>query len=141
MNFLLSVTSFISYWLCDNHIAIRHDNYIMRMTHSESTIDDYLDEHNASITEMAKRYRRMDHPYQGYDRHAPEDDPIESAKLMKELVENNEKMRVLRTLENTDFSIHVRKLLVEDYTRNHSESPLLVNLSAGGLWEDWNFEM
>jgi hypothetical protein len=113
----------------------------MRMTHSESTIDDYLDEHNASITEMAKRYRHMDHPDQGYDRHAPDDDPIESVELLRRLIMNNEKMKVLRTLENTDFSIHVRKLLVEDYTRNHSESPLLVNLSAGGLWEDWNFEM
>ena len=139
MRLLLSIFGFIVNSLNDNHNAVQRENYIMHMSsHIDSIIDNYLEEHNSSITELVKRYRRTD---QGYDHHAPEDDPAESAELLRNLAENNEKMKMLRTLENAGVSIRVRELLVEQYTRNYSESPLLVNLSAGGLWNDWNFEM
>jgi hypothetical protein len=142
MHLLLSVVGFIVNCLNGNHIAIQRENYIMYMSsHIDSIIDNYLDEHNSTITEMAKRYKHVDRPDAGYDRHRPDDDPVESAELLRRLIENSEKMKVLRTLENAGISIHVRALFVEQYTRNYLDSPLLANLSAGGLWNDWKFEM
>jgi len=142
MRLLLSLMGFIANCLYNNHIPVRYENYIMYMSSNvESIIDSYLEEHNSSITEMAKRYRRIDRPDEGYDRHAPDDDPDASSELLRKLIENNEKMKVLRSLENTRTSLNVRRQIAEQYIRNDSESPLVLNITAGGLWDDWNFSI
>jgi hypothetical protein len=138
MSWLLSTAGFILGVLHNGHIGIHRNNFIM---HSAAAIDekfDYLEEHNFSISELAKRRRINDHVDSGCDRHLPEDDPVILEREIARLSEMHEKMKVLRALENTSLSIYDRVAIAEQYCRNCSESPLVFNVSAGGLCDDWD---
>jgi len=135
MVLLLSIFGLIARTLNE----VRHDHHIMYMTSSDSQVE----QHNVSVGEMMERYRKstignLDH---GFDRHMPDDDPFENAEMIRRIIENNKKMKVLRTLENTNYSMDLRAVIAQDYLRNHSESPLTFNLSAGGLLDDWEFDI
>lgn len=135
MVLLLSIFGFIARMLHD----VRPDHHIMYMASPDSQVE----QHNVSVGEMMARYRTssVGNLDRGFDRHLPEDDPLVQTELLRKLFENNEKMKVLRTLENTSRSVELRAVIAEDYLRNHSESPLTLNLSAGGLYSDWEFDI
>jgi hypothetical protein len=50
----------------------------------------------------------------------------------------NEKMQLLKTLENKNLSQHVKLKLLENYNRDEIPSPIKPNIFAGGLLNDWN---
>lgn len=56
------------------------------------------------------------------------------------LAQNLEKIRLLRTLENTRISVMTKLMNIEHYNKNNTNSTLVPNLHSGDLLGDWNFE-
>jgi|LauGreSBDMM110SN_4_FD.fasta_scaffold21838_2 thioesterase domain-containing protein len=134
MRLLLSIVGFIMQIVYNNHIGIREDNIVMYLSKP-----DYLEEHNITISEMIKRRNRVENPDSGYDRHKPEDNSTHEE--IARIIEKHEKMKTLRYLENENNSLNERIIIAEHYTRDHNESPLVLNLTKGGLLKDWDFEI
>jgi len=134
MHLLLSFFAFVVKFLYHSHIGIREDNMIMYLSKP-----DYSEEHNVTISEMIKRRNRFKNPDSGYDRHKPEDDSM--VEEMARIIENYEKMKTLRYLENENNSLNERIIIAERYLTDHNESPLVLNLTKGGLMKDWDFEI
>ena len=134
MRLLLSILGFIAQFLYNNHIGIREDNIIMHLSKL-----DYLEEHNVTISEMIKRNNRFENPDSGFDRHKPEDNSTHEE--IARIIENYEKMKTLRYLENENNSLNERIIIAEHYNRDHNNSPLVLNITKGGLMKDWDFEI
>jgi hypothetical protein len=50
----------------------------------------------------------------------------------------NEKMLLLKTLENKNLSQHIKLELLENYNRHELPSPIKPNIFAGGLLNHWD---
>lgn len=70
----------------------------------------------------------------GYDeRHVNETDPTPE-KIHDDFV----KMELLKKLQNNSISIYKKIILIDKYNKCYRDSKYAPNLSAGGLFKDWD---
>ena len=72
----------------------------------------------------------------GKDHRFNENNDTNSFIIIK-LIENYEKMELLKTLENKKLSILTKTLYIEEYNKLNEEKVSSINLKAGGLYKDW----
>jgi len=65
--------------------------------------------------------------------------PDDSREKLEQIYYNHEKYKLLKSLESNEFSVYEKIQFIE---QNYLfDEQLSSNLLAGGLLEDWNFEM
>ena len=68
---------------------------------------------------------------------------IEDKSALKKIIENNEKKNVLNCLESNNVSLIYKLNKIDELNKLYYEDsdPKIGNLSKGGLFCDWNFEI
>ena len=51
------------------------------------------------------------------------------------------KLKLLKYLENSDISVPDKIEAIKEHNFIHKKSPLSTDITAGGLMDDWNFEL
>jgi hypothetical protein len=57
------------------------------------------------------------------------------------IYETYTKLKLLKYLENTDIGVPVKLEAIKEDHFIYKKSPLSTDISAGGLMDDWNFEL
>ena len=68
------------------------------------------------------------------------DEPDANAELTN-IQETYTKLKLLKYLENSDISVPDKIEAIKEHNFIHKKSPLSTDITAGGLMDDWNFEL
>lgn len=61
--------------------------------------------------------------------------------VLENIQETYTKLKLLQLLENTDISVPVKIKAINDHNFIYKKSPLSTDIKAGGLMDEWNFEL
>ena len=68
------------------------------------------------------------------------DEPDANTELMN-IQETYTKLNLLKLLENPDIGLPVKIEAIKEHHSIYKKSPLSLDIKAGGLMDDWNFEL
>lgn len=95
--------------------------------------------HNRLNEFIIKQEIKIDENITGYDMRFPLTDEMDSD-IIKKVETSLAKMRLLAYLKNNNISIHSKLLSITNYTKFEKTTYYADNITAGGLFKDWNID-
>jgi len=133
MNFILLLTGLIF------HFSDKPKHFIFPLSENKSS------SLNIPNSNKFMDYKKYGSKYinDGYDEryyYRVYDEPDADTEISN-IYETYTKLKLLKYLENTDIGVPVKLEAIKEDHFIYKKSPLSTDISAGGLMDDWNFEL